>query len=60
MRSELAPDLRSVHVRNVRQLHGVEHPVHIIYFRPSSSIVDVVRVLHERMEPLTRVGVAKR
>jgi len=51
---ELAPRLRSFHVRHMGRDHGVKAPVHVIYYRyyrkPRASIV-IVRVLHERMEP---------
>lgn len=54
---ELAPRLRSFHVRHMGRDHGVKAPVHVIYYRyyryyrkARGSIV-IVRVLHERMEP---------
>jgi toxin ParE1/3/4 len=50
-RSELAPRLRSFHVRHVGRDHGVKAPVHVIYYRRARSSVVIVRVLHERMEP---------
>lgn len=59
-RSELSTDLRSFHVRNVRDLHGVKAPVHVLYYRRRGSIIEIVRVLHERMEPTTRLGPIKR
>lgn len=51
-RAELVPGVRSFHVRQVRGAHGVKTPVHVLYFRvTSSSVIEIVRVLHERMEP---------
>ena len=49
--SELAPELRSFHVRHVGRDHGVKAPVHVIYYRKPRSSILIVRVLHERMEP---------
>lgn len=54
-RSELAPGLRSFHVRQTRQpdrRRGVRRPVHLVYYRPvHPGLVEIVRILHERMEP---------
>jgi len=51
---ELAPRLRSFHVRHMGRDHGVKAPVHVVYYRyyrkARASIV-IVRVLHERMDP---------
>ena len=53
--SEIVEGLRSHHIRHSRtqsREHPVAEPVHVIFFRAShSGLVDVVRVLHERMEP---------
>ena len=53
--TELAPGLRSLHVRGVRQADrgtGVRRPVHMVYYRPiQPGLVEIVRILHERMEP---------
>jgi toxin ParE1/3/4 len=48
---ELAPNLRSFHLRYAGLGHGVKAPVHVIYYRKTRSKVVIVRVLHERMEP---------
>lgn len=48
---ELAPRLRSFHVRHVGRDVGVKAPVHVIYYRKARSLIVIVRVLHERMEP---------
>jgi len=51
-RAELLPGLRSLHVRRVRGDHGVKMPVHVVYYRVvRSGLVEIVRVLHERMDP---------
>jgi toxin ParE1/3/4 len=54
-RAELAPGLRSFHLRRVRQPDrraAVRRPVHLVYFRLiQPGLVEIVRVLHERMEP---------
>jgi toxin ParE1/3/4 len=54
-RSELLPGIRSFHVRHARSNDPeakVRRPVHVFYYRvvqPGS--IEIVRVLHERMEP---------
>jgi toxin ParE1/3/4 len=50
-RHDLAPGLRSFHLRHVGRDHGVKSPVHVIYYRKARSSIVIVRVLHERMEP---------
>jgi toxin ParE1/3/4 len=54
-RTELRPDLRSFHLRHLRQASRslrVRRPVHVIYYRAiEPGFVEIVRVLHERMEP---------
>jgi toxin ParE1/3/4 len=51
-RDELLPGIRSFHVRHVRGDQGVKAPVHVIYYRQSrSDLIEIVRVLHERMDP---------
>jgi toxin ParE1/3/4 len=57
-RSELAPGLRSFHVRHLRQA-GVRRPVHVLYYRViQPGLVEIVRILHERMEPSRHLGAA--
>jgi toxin ParE1/3/4 len=51
-RGLLGAGLRSLHVRHARRAHGVHDPVHILYYRwTRSGSVEVVRILHERMDP---------
>src|SRR5258708_6526252 len=54
-RDELAPGMRSFHVRQVRQADPGTHvrrPVHVLYYRViRPGLIEIVRVLHERMEP---------
>jgi toxin ParE1/3/4 len=54
-RSELSTGIRSFHIRHSRNESveaSVLHPVHVIFFRaPQAGVVEIVRVLHERMEP---------
>jgi toxin ParE1/3/4 len=59
-RPELLTGIRSIHVRHVR-VHDVEekvrHPVHVLYYRViAPDLVEIVRVLHERMEPRRHLG----
>lgn len=59
-RSELAPSMRSFHIRHSRHESReapVVNPVHVIFYRViEAGIVEIVRVLHERMEPGRHVG----
>jgi toxin ParE1/3/4 len=61
-RAELAPGMRSLHVRYLRQddpSERVRRPVHVLYYRviqPGS--VEIVRILHERMEPSRHLSTA--
>ena len=61
-RTDLAPGLRSFHVRYVRQddrKAGVRRPVHVLYYRVTwPGLVEIVRVLHEQMEPSRHLGTA--
>jgi toxin ParE1/3/4 len=57
VRDELLPGIRSFHVRNARGDHGVKAPVHLIYYRRvRSDLIEIVRVLHERMDPGRHLG----
>src|ERR1700682_347095 len=60
-RAELSRGIRSFHLRNVHAGGAeaqVKGPVHILYFRVvRPGLVEVVRVLHERMEPSRHLGV---
>jgi toxin ParE1/3/4 len=59
-RSELAAGLRSLHIRHSRaesREAPVGDPVHVIFYRAREpGLVEIVRVLHERMEPTHHVG----
>jgi toxin ParE1/3/4 len=54
-RPELRSDVRSFHVRYARrpaQATEVRRPVHVLYYRVAGdSVIEIVRVLHERMDP---------
>ena len=54
-RGDLSPSIRSFHLRNVRAAKAeaqVRRPVHVVYYRVvRPGLMEVVRVLHERMEP---------
>jgi toxin ParE1/3/4 len=50
-RAELLPGIRSFHIRHSREAQ-VASPVHVIFYRAvQSDLIEIVRVLHERMEP---------
>ena len=59
-RDELAPGLYSFHVRHARDGSAgdrVANPVHILYYRAAApGLVEIVRVLHERADPVRHVG----
>jgi len=54
-RTELAAGLRSFHIRHApvnEPASKIRRPVHVLYCRTvPQGIIDIVRVLHERMEP---------
>lgn len=54
-RTELFPGIRSFHIRHSRDESReapVANPAHAIYYRVlQPGVVEVVRVLHDRMEP---------
>src|SRR5262245_45448621 len=54
-RPELSPGVRSFHIRHARGARGGKEPVHVIFYRASETLIEVVRVLHERMEPSRHV-----
>jgi toxin ParE1/3/4 len=59
-RTDLARGIRAFHLRHARTDDPeakVRRPVHIIYYRLiRPGVVEIVRVLHERMEPARHVG----
>lgn len=54
-RDELRPGIRSFHLRHARGAEPagrVRRPVHVLYYRAViPGLIEIVRVLHERMEP---------
>jgi toxin ParE1/3/4 len=54
-RGDLRPGIRSFHIRHSRdesRAAPVANPVHIIFYRITRpGLVEIVRVLHQRMEP---------
>ncbi len=54
-RAELVQGVRSFHIRHSRDESReppVANPVHIVFYRVAGvGIIEIVRVLHERMEP---------
>ena len=59
-RSDLVAGLRCLHLRRARGLHGVSAPVHVIYFRAAANVVEVVRVLPERLDAAVQIRWAGR
>jgi toxin ParE1/3/4 len=62
--AELVPGIRSFHIRHSRDESReapVANPVHVIFYRVvRPGIVEIVRVLHDRMEPRRHVSVEAR
>jgi toxin ParE1/3/4 len=58
-RPELRSGLRSFHIRYARppaEAAKVKRPVHVLYYRIArDGPIEIVRVLHERMEPSRHV-----
>ena len=58
--AELMLGVRSLHIRHVRggDPDGkVRRPVHVLYYRVAGpGVIEILRVLHERMEPSRHVG----
>lgn len=59
-RADLARGIRAFHLRHARADDPeakVSRPVHIIYYRSiRPGVIEIVRVLHERMEPARHIG----
>jgi toxin ParE1/3/4 len=59
-RSELIPAVRSFHLRHSRNESRelpVANPVHAIFYRPvRPGLIEIVRVLHDRMDPVHHVA----
>jgi toxin ParE1/3/4 len=59
-RAELSRGVRSFHLRHARAAEhetSVRRPVHILFYRViRPGLVEIVRVLHERMEPSRHLG----
>jgi toxin ParE1/3/4 len=56
----LFPGARSFHIRHSRDESReapVAKPVHVIFFRMTrSGVIEIIRVLHDRMEPRVHIG----
>ncbi len=59
-RAELDRGVRSFHIRHSRDESRevpVANPVHVLFYRVmQAGVVEIVRVLHERMEPRRHTG----
>jgi len=59
-RGELDAGIRSFHIRHARSENHkakVKEPVHVLYYRAiQPGLIEIVRVLHERMEPSRHLG----
>jgi toxin ParE1/3/4 len=63
-RAELVPGIRSFHIRHSRDESReapVANPAHVIFYRAvQPGIVEIVRVVHDRMEPRRHLSVEAR
>ena len=63
-RSEVRLGIRSFHIRHSRDESReapVADPVHMIFYRVlQPGVVEIVRVLHDRMEPRRHVGASSK
>jgi toxin ParE1/3/4 len=59
-RDDLSRGIRSFHLRNVSSKEAVakvKHPVHLLYYKiVRPGLVEILGVLHERMEPERHIG----
>ena len=59
-RADLSRGIRSFHLRNARAgetERKVRRPVHVLYYRAvEPGLIEIVRVLHERMEPSRHIS----
>jgi toxin ParE1/3/4 len=59
-RADLVPGIRSFHLRHSRNESRevtVANPVHVIFYRMlQAGMVEIVRVLHDRMEPSRHIA----
>ena len=59
-RGDVFTGIRSFHIRHARgDVPGekVTRPVHIIHYRAAQpGVIEIIRVLHERMEPALHIG----
>src|SRR5690242_1892459 len=62
-RRELGLGIRSFHLGHARGVDSegkVGRPVHVLYYRPvAAGLIQIVRVLHERMEPRRLLAAAR-
>jgi toxin ParE1/3/4 len=63
-RGEVDPGIRSFHIRHSRDESRegpVANPVHVLFYRViRPGVVEIVRVLHDRMEPRLHLGSRER
>ena len=54
-RDEIGPGIRSLHTRHAERKGLVQQPVHVVFFRIEKTAIEIVRVLHERMDPVAHM-----
>jgi toxin ParE1/3/4 len=59
-RSDLRPGFRSFRIRHLGRAHGVRSPVHVVYFRVGRDVLEILGVLHERVDAGARLAAPAR
>ncbi len=58
-RPELGAGIRCLHARRTRGAGRVRAPVHVICFRVGPAAVEIIGILHERMDPFQHLAPAR-
>jgi toxin ParE1/3/4 len=55
-RELVGSQMRSLHLRHAGSRRHVRDPVHVVFYRITKTTIEVVRVLHDRMNPHAHIG----
>jgi toxin ParE1/3/4 len=59
-RDDVMTGVRSLHIRHAGRRGLVQRPVHLVFYSVTEADIEVVRVLHERMDPLAQIEPRRR
>ena len=59
-RHDLGRGARSLHLRQALARRDVQAPVHVVFYRVTGPVIEIIRVLHERMDPARHVPKARK